>query len=290
MCRRCGRVLACILALVVTLSACAEGVPATSVPVNTVGVTPTAIPPTSTVVPTQATTPTVPPATLTATATAIPPTATPLPPTSTVAIPTATPVPPTPTPDYTAGHAQYFAAKSREYGRQPLTLDVTGDGVPEYIYGSQTCASCSLRWVTVFNGSTVIFDDDDYLLPSVEASPDHQGFIIMEKVVLPGETLDTATGRIVWTFRYNGSRFNLASKQATPANAATVPTAVPPPAAGSVQNYPTPMPSGVNTRYKTELLANIDKALVATQAVISRCPGANPLICQSTYGSASFTT
>lgn len=186
-------------------------------PTATSVATSTPVPPTATLVP---------PATpLPATATAIPPTATP------PAMPTATPSTPTPTlaplSNDSSAHAQFFTRKGRQYGRQPLTMDVTGDGVPEYIYGSWDCVSCGIRFVTVFSGPHEIFDDDEYLLPTVEALPDHQGFIITEKVVLPGESVDTASGRILWTFRYNGSRFTFVNKEEKRVHASAGQSAVP---------------------------------------------------------------
>jgi hypothetical protein len=144
---------------------------------------------------------------------------------------------------------------------------VTGDGVPEYIYGSWDCASCGIRWVTVFAGPNAIFDDDEYLLPTVEASPDHKGFIITEKVALPGETVDTASGRIIWTFRFNGSRFTFVNKEETRVNASAAPTAVPPPASGSVQNYPTPAPSTTATQFKQDAKTYIGNMLDALEPV-----------------------
>lgn len=148
---------------------------------------------------------------------------------------------PTPTPDYSTAHAQFFKEKLRQYG-QPLVVDVTGEGVPEHIYASADCASCSVRFITVFSGPNSIFDDDGYLLPVVEVLPDHTGFAITEKVVLQGETIDTASGRIVWTFRYNGSRFSFVNKEETRV-AATPPTPLPPPAGGSVPYAPTQSPA-----------------------------------------------
>ncbi len=243
--------------------------------------------PTATNTPQPPTATSVPPtATLAATATTTPqpPTPTSLPPTPMpTAIPTVTPFPPTPTPvpDYTAAHARYFEQKSRRAGLN-LVVDVTGDGAPEHLYTSYGlgCSSCRLMWVTVFSGPTVLFDDNDYFEPTLEASPDHSGFRIREKAALPGEHLGSTGERMVFTFRWNGGngKFSLAGQEPIPA------TAPAPPAGGSVQNYPTPIPSSAATQFKTQAIAAIDQAYPYIQGILQYCSGGyNPLACQGQY-------
>lgn len=247
--KRCGGILACILTLVVTLSACGESAPGNTptTPPTAIQASPTAIPTQARVAEaTQAMTPTAPLATATATATLIPPTI----------VPTSPPMPRTVTSDYTSTYIPFFAQKSRTIISEPTVRDVTGDGIAEYFYASYegNCESCPLRqWITVFSGQGVIFDDNDYLLPSITTAPDALGFTITEAVPQGAETDYTASGLRDWVFRYNGSRFTFISKREylNPAIYTALPTAIPPPASGSVQNYPTATPNRVGADTRT---------------------------------------
>ena len=230
-------------------------------------------------------------------ATAASPTVTPLPtvtlppPTPTALVSTATPVPltltttPTDTSLYTTAHAQYFTQKSRGGAGQPLLLDVTGDGIPEYLYATYNlgCGSCRLNWVTVFSGPTVIFDDDDYFEPVVEALAGGNGFIITEKKVLVGESNSNPSGRIAWTFQWAVGKFAFVG-QRDYSVAASAPTAVPPPAVGSIQNYPTAVAdSPVTQSFKRQLSTPLLEVIAALKEVERVCPSGNALTCSAAY-------
>lgn len=272
-----------VLAAVV-VSACAQGAPA-SAPFATTTPAPApsqvaAVAQQSTPYSTRTATP-VPPsetplaptstATTARTLTPVPPTYTPLAPTSTAtAAPTMTPPPPTitPNPDPTSAHKEYFTQKGRFSPNKPLKIDVTGDGESDFIYltYASSCGSCHLALVTVFSGPAPIFDDGTYFDPVIDALPDSAGFTITEMRALPGEPLAKPSGRIVWTFRWEGSKFAFGGKREYTVNA----------------NRPNP----VVVRYKADLLAAIDKAILATHDVIVVCPGANPYFCETEYNAA----
>lgn len=236
--------LGMLLVLVaVVVTACAQGAP-TSAPVATATLAPA---PSQVAEVAQQSTPY-----STRTATPVPPTETPLAPTSTATTARAvTPVPPintplaptstattaptmttplpttTPSPYPTSAHKEYFAQKGRVSSKEPLRADVTGDGVPDFIYVSHVldCGSCRIQKITVFSGPTAVFDEGSYFEPTVEAIPDGGGFVIIVRKALPGEPLANPTGRIILTYRYNDGRFVLVKKEETRVAA---PTPIPP--------------------------------------------------------------
>lgn len=103
--------------------------------------------------------------------------------------------------------------------------DVTGDGVPDYLYRSsgEGCVSCHATYISVFIGDKLIFDEGTFNDATVTIMPDHLGFVVTERILGQGESSASASGRGYYTYRFNGSAFMLTDKTAN-----VPPTAIPP--------------------------------------------------------------